>query len=110
MVFASSSRAGAPDRALAGEHPDVSPLAAADVSRALPALIYVAHFDTLRDEAYAYAKKLKEAGVPARLVVFESLIHGFLLMTELCRASNEATERVARDVGDALRGTLSGFP
>jgi acetyl esterase len=92
------------------KHPDASPIAAADVSGVPPALIYVAHFDTLRDEAFVYADRLKAAGVPVRVRVYGSLIHGFLLMTELSSAASEATDEVAREVGEALRGTFSGLP
>jgi acetyl esterase len=86
--------------------PDASPLAARDVSGAPPTLIYVAHFDTLRDEGFAYARRLEEAGIIVKLRCFESLAHGFMLMTGLCRAANDATEIVARDIGEALRNCL----
>jgi acetyl esterase/lipase len=88
---------------LASTTPDLSPLHAPDVSSAAPALILPAHFDPLRDEAIRYAERLREAGAAVRLACFESLSHGFALMTRASPAAARAVQRVARDVGEALR-------
>ena len=82
--------------------PDVSPLFAEDVSGAPRALIYVADLDPLRDEAIAYAEKLRAAGVDTTLRRFAGLIHGFALMTGLSPAAMAATEEIARAIGHAV--------
>jgi acetyl esterase len=85
-------------------HPDASPLFAPDVRGAPEALIYTAGFDTLRDEGRAYADKLREAGVPVVYREFESLVHGFTLMTGAIESARKAVEEIAGEVGRHLRG------
>lgn len=46
-------------------------------------LMMVANCDPLQDEAYAYAEKLRKAGVSVQLSVFEGMVHGFLLLNTL---------------------------
>jgi acetyl esterase len=84
-------------------HPDCSPLWAADVRGLPPALVYTAGFDPLRDEGEAWASRLREAAVPVRRHCFDALIHGFAMMTGVSPGSRLAVERIAHEVGDALR-------
>ena len=58
----------------------VSPLFAADISGLAPAVILHAGFDPLRDEAIAYAAKLRRAKVPVKEIAFTDMIHGFINM------------------------------
>jgi len=76
----------------------VSPLFAPDLSGLPPALIIAAEYDTLRDEAKAYADRLKTFGVPTRYICAEGMIHGFLQMRGLVADAQTATE----DIGRAL--------
>jgi len=59
---------------------NVSPLFAADVTGLAPAVILHAGFDPLRDEAIAYAAKLRRAKVPVKEIAFTDMIHGFINM------------------------------
>ena len=68
-----------------------------------PAIVAIAGFDTLRDEGEAYVERLRDAGVMVERKYYPSLIHGFMLMTDLSRASMNATLEVARLAGDWLR-------
>ena len=83
--------------------PNMSPLLVDDFVGLPPAIVYVAGYDPLRDEGISYAERLRAAGVSARVVSFGSMPHGFTLMTALSRAALDATERIAREIGDALR-------
>jgi acetyl esterase len=59
------------------EDPYVSPLYADDFNGLPPALVVTAHFDPLRDQGEAYARKLEAAGVPVKLHR-EHALHGMV--------------------------------
>jgi acetyl esterase len=66
-----------------GKSPYASPLVAENV-RSLPAaFIITAEFDPLRDEAEAYAARLRESGIPVRVTRYGGTIHGFINVDEL---------------------------
>ena len=83
--------------------PRLSPLHADDLTGLPPALIVTAGFDPLRDEGEAYAKKLREAGVPVAVRRHEDLIHGFINFTGVGTRFREALAEMA----GALRLGLS---
>jgi acetyl esterase len=85
--------------------PDASPLLAPDLAGSPPTLVVSAALDPLRDEAIAYAARLREAGVTVREERVAGMIHGFLSVG-LSRAAVDATERIARGIGRALREGL----
>jgi acetyl esterase len=76
--------------------PRVSPIFAKDLSGLPPALIIAAEYDTLRDEAEAYAERLNAAGVAARYLCVDGMVHGFLQMRGLVPDAEAATEEIAR--------------
>jgi acetyl esterase len=85
-----------------GGQPDASPLRAADLSGVAPALVLTSEHDPLRDEGRAYAHRLREAGVPVRLVDYEGMIHGFWRMAAVIDRAQDALDEVA----GALRAAL----
>jgi acetyl esterase len=82
--------------------PDVSPLLAPDVSD-VPAHVYTAGFDPLRDEGLAYAERLRAAGTPVLYRECSDLVHGFVCMTGAIARARAATEQIAEGIGRALR-------
>ena len=79
----------------------MSPIFADDLSNSPPALIITAEYDTLRDEAKAYADRLRNSGVETRYSCYDGMIHGFLQMAGLVQeaqaAINEISETVRSD-------------
>jgi acetyl esterase len=84
--------------------PRVSPLHTEDLRGAPRALIAIAGFDPLRDEAERYAERLGEAGTAVEVLRSPSLPHGFTLMTAIVPAALRATEAIARRTGELLAG------
>jgi acetyl esterase len=74
----------------------VSPLFVGDPSGLPPTVVLHAGFDPLRDEAIAYAGRLRDAGVPVEEIAFPDMIHGFLNMGGVLPQAGEAVTRVAQ--------------
>jgi acetyl esterase len=84
--------------------PRVSPIYAQDLSGLPPALIITAEHDTLRDEAEAFAQRLKTSGVATRYICFDGMVHGFLQMRGIVPDADIATEEIARALQDEPPG------
>jgi acetyl esterase len=63
---------------LDGKHPYASPLQSRHVDDIPPASMLTCGFDVLRDEAVAYAERLRGAGIAIRHHHYPDQIHGFL--------------------------------
>jgi acetyl esterase len=83
-------------------HPDVSPFLAVDVAGVPPAIIVPAGFDPLRDDAHAYAERLRAAGVDVAVREYRTFIHGFASLTGLVSAAREAVDEIAGMIGSRL--------
>lgn len=84
---------------LAGDDPWVSPIFALDHSDLAPALIFAAGQDPLRDDALRYAKKLSDAGVRVRTVVYPEAIHGFASIPLFEPAARQALAEIVTELG-----------
>lgn len=87
-----------------GDDPLVSPLRAADARlRGLPpAFVATAEYDPLRDEAAAYAARLRDAGVAVEHRCFMGLIHGFMGMVKTVEPARSALQTAAAALKTAL--------
>lgn len=72
--------------------PGCSPLLADDLAGLPPAVVVTAGCDPLRDEAEAYAERLRAAGVTAAARRWERMIHGFAGMSSVTAAADEALD------------------
>jgi acetyl esterase len=83
-------------------NPYASPLLARDLSRLPPALVITGEFDVVRDDGEAYAKRLQQAGVSARIVRCKGLGH----MGEIWGA---ASEKAQEPLDAAVQGLRAAF-
>ncbi|PIE19112.1 MAG: hypothetical protein CSA66_03070 [Proteobacteria bacterium] len=81
----------------------LSPLLADDLSGLPPAYVAAAGFDPLRDEAAAWAQRLRGANVPVEYVCHQGLIHAFANLAAALPEAAEALDRAADALAAALR-------
>ncbi|MCW2932459.1 MAG: alpha/beta hydrolase [Actinomycetia bacterium] len=86
-----------------GANPLASPLRADDLSGLPAATVITAEHDPLRDEGELYAKKLEEAGVPAKTLRYDGMIHGFFTMVGALHTARAAV----LDAAEQLRGAFA---
>ncbi|HEX3886696.1 MAG TPA: alpha/beta hydrolase, partial [Phenylobacterium sp.] len=87
--------------------PRLSPLRAKDVSGLAPAVIVTAGFDPLLDQGEAYARRLKEAGVPVAYRCYDSLAHAFTAFTGAVPLADIACREIAGLVREGFEGRIA---
>jgi acetyl esterase len=88
--------------------PYASPIRCPDLSGLPPAHIVTAECDPLRDEGEAYGRALEQAGVPATVVRYEGMFHGFFGMAELLPRAQAANDQAFDAVRRALAALAQG--
>jgi acetyl esterase len=83
--------------------PEVSPLRAEDLSDLPSAYVLSSEYDVLRDEAEAYAAKMRLAGVDVTTKRFDGMSHGFLRMHKLFDVADVALN----DISEAIRSAVA---
>lgn len=83
--------------------PYITPMNATDLSGLPKALLVTCGFDMLRDVGHAYARRLAAAGNDITYVHYPDLPHGIIQMTMHSRRCLEATEEIARLLGERLK-------
>jgi acetyl esterase len=74
--------------------PRLSPLHTPDLSGVAPAVIVTAGFDPIRDEALAYADRLRASGVPVLGLHYPGQIHGFMSFDRVLLGARDALQRI----------------
>lgn len=78
-------------------HPYAAPLKAINLSNLPPACIIVAENDVLRDEGYAYAKRLKDSGVDVEQHTAIGLVHSFFTKNKFFAAQIANTVAIIKN-------------
>jgi acetyl esterase/lipase len=87
--------------------PRLSPLKGRDLAGLAPAIVVTAGFDPLLDQGEAYARRLREAGVPTVYRCYDSLCHGFTALTGAVPCADVACREVAGLMREAFEGRLT---
>jgi acetyl esterase len=86
--------------------PRLSPIRESDLSGLAPAVIVTAGFDPLVDQGEAYAKRLRDAGVPVIYRCYDALAHGFTAFTGAIPAADIACREIAGLVREGFEGRI----
>ncbi|UJR31672.1 hypothetical protein I4U23_019153 [Adineta vaga] len=70
-----------------------------------PCLFIVAELDPLRDDSYAYQKKLEQAGIKTKLVLVKNVIHSFFSLPGIYEQACGQTVQAVKDFMDSLTDT-----
>ena len=86
--------------------PRASPLLEADLAGLAPAVVVTAGFDPLNDQGEAYAKHLKDAGVPVVFRCYDSLAHAFTAFAGAVPCADVACREIAGLVREGFEGRI----
>jgi acetyl esterase len=87
--------------------PRLSPLRAKDLAGLAPAIVVTAGFDPLLDQGEAYARRLKEAGVPIAYRCYDGLAHAFTAFTGAVPSADTACREIAGLVREGFEGRIA---
>jgi acetyl esterase len=85
-----------------GSSPLASPLRSGDLSGLPPATVITAEYDPLRDEGELYASRLEQAGVPATVIRYDGMMHGFFTMVGILDTARSAVAAAASRLRSAF--------
>ena len=74
----------------------------ADLANLPTTYVYAAGLDVLRDDSIGLDARLRAAGVPGHLEIFDGVPHAFLSLTRTVAASHRLIRACARDLSKSL--------
>jgi acetyl esterase len=83
--------------------PDASPLFARDLSGLPPALVLNAEFDVLRDQAEAFAGRLRSSGNAVDYRLYPGMLHDFAILPGLFDRASSAIDDICAVLRQAFR-------
>jgi acetyl esterase/lipase len=86
--------------------PRLSPIKTEDLSGLAPAIVVTAGFDILVDQGEAYAKRLRDAGVPVAYRCYDALTHAFTAFSGAIPRADCACREIAGLVRETVEGRL----
>jgi acetyl esterase len=104
MLTTAGMAAYARHRGAAPDDPTAHPLLATDLAGLPPCFVLAADVDPLRDDAAAWAGRLRAAGVPVRHAVAAGLPHGFLRARHSVARARAAFDDITATVARLARG------
>lgn len=87
--------------------PRLSPLRARSLKGLAPAVVATAGFDPLVDQGEAYAKALRDAGVPVAYRCYDGLAHAFTAFTGAVPTADVACREIAGLVREGFEGRIA---
>jgi acetyl esterase len=84
------------------DEPYASPLRAKELRGLPPAIVVTAECDPLRDEGFAYAGRLRSAGVPVRYMEYAGMVHAFMGWASVVPTGAKAITEVGAELRKAL--------
>jgi acetyl esterase len=68
-----------------------------------PALILTDEYDPTLDQAKRYERKLREAGIPTKILDYPKMIHGFFLMAGQLDAGKKSINQISSALKDVFK-------
>lgn len=87
-------------------HPYAAPMASESLAGLPPALVVTAEYDVLRDDGAAYARRLREDGVPVTYTCYPGMIHAFYGMTRQLDAARHLYDEISAHARQYLTGPV----
>jgi len=75
-----------------------------DLTGLPPTFVSAAGLDVLRDDSVGLDERLRAAGVPCTLTVYEGVVHGFMSLTKMLPKAQEMIDDLAGKLSATLRG------
>ncbi|MEQ8818566.1 MAG: alpha/beta hydrolase [Thalassobaculum sp.] len=78
-----------------------------DLTGLPPTFVSAAGLDVLRDDAIRLDARLRDAGIPCSLTVYEGVVHGFMTLTRMLPKAQAMIDDLAAKLSATLRGMPS---